>query len=388
MLSGEDILVVTDGFWDAPKRLRHKMPLKWAAAGCRVLWVEQPPFPFSDWRMPGRLANGVTGKVRQVAERLWVASMPPALPHMYKGGAAGDRLLALHRPLLLGRLFRRLRTLELRPRLVVLFQQAARWDIFDAFPRAGRIYYHHDVYGYGHATPGQAHNLRVCCEKADQVWCVSKAHRQTLAAFNESTFHIPHAVDAEWWERHSDRVPSEYRDIPSPRVVYTGVFQEKMDLPLLVGAAEQRPDWHFVFVGPVQPSYLDGSLIARLRGLPNAHLLGERDVDDIPGFLAGADLLMLPYTANENTREAGLALKFYEYLISGKPVVMTPFTALDISAEGLVHIAKGVDGWCGVLDTCLGGDAAAAKQRVALAYRNTYEARLEAQRRALEQLTP
>ena len=34
-----------------------------------------------------------------------------------------------------------------------------------------------------------------------------------------------------------------------------------------VGAAEQRPDWHFVFAGPVQPSYLDGSLIARLRGL-------------------------------------------------------------------------------------------------------------------------
>jgi glycosyltransferase involved in cell wall biosynthesis len=194
-------------------------------------------------------------------------------------------------------------------------------------------------------------------------------------------------VDVSWWEAYRGKTPWAYRDISRPRIVYTGVFQEKIDVPLLIALSGRRPEWRFVFVGPVQPKNLDLQLIETLKKQPNTHFWGQRDVNEIPGFLAGADLLMLPYTANENTRTAGLALKFYEYLISGKPVVTTPFTELEVEQTGLFDIAETADEWCAVMDRCRAqNDEVTARRRVELAKKNTYEARLELQRRLLEEM--
>jgi hypothetical protein len=44
-LRDDDILVLTEQHWDAPKRIAHKMPIAWAEAGNRVLWIEGAPFP-------------------------------------------------------------------------------------------------------------------------------------------------------------------------------------------------------------------------------------------------------------------------------------------------------------------------------------------------------
>ena len=43
VLRNDDILVINDGFWDDPKRVRHKMAAAWAREGNRVLWIQKPP---------------------------------------------------------------------------------------------------------------------------------------------------------------------------------------------------------------------------------------------------------------------------------------------------------------------------------------------------------
>ena len=378
-LNGEDILVITEGYWDTAKRIRHKMPMQWARAGARVLWIEQSPFPDAKLLRPGVLQRSLRGDLREVEPSLYVAAMPPALPFMYKSGCRGDAMKALQRPVYIRRLKRYLRQLDFHPRVVVLFQQAARHDIFDLFNDAVRVYYHHDVYGYGYATPAQERTLEKCCKKADMVFCVAQEHRDVLVTFNPNTHFIPHAVDEHWFEAHRAESPAAYREIPSPRLVYTGVFQEKLDLPLLIEIAGRRPNWQQVFVGPIEPKNLDRALIDTLSGFGNVHLLGERDVDALPGFMEGATALMLPYLPTGNMASAGLSLKFFEYLISGKPIVVAPYTKMQVS-DRLYYLADGIDAWTAMMDRLLDGDGdARRKERIAAAMENTYRARLDTQ---------
>jgi glycosyltransferase involved in cell wall biosynthesis len=378
-LSCKDILVVTAGYWDTAKRIRHKMPLQWAARGARVLWLEQSPFPGPEWRAPGVLRRSLLSDIREVAPRLFVVTMPPALPLMYKGGFGPETLKSLQRPFYVRRLKRYLKALRFDPAMVVLFQQAARRDIFDLFKDKICIYYNHDVYGYGYATPGQERALEACCKKANMVWCVAKEHQEALKKYNSNTHFLPHAVDENWFHTLRTRSPEAYRKIPHPRLVYTGVFQEKIDLPLLIDIAWRRPLWQQVFVGPVEPKNLDKELIEKLKQFDNVHFLGERDVDEIPGFMDGADVLMLPYISTPNMQSAGLSLKFFEYLISGKPIVVAPYTRMQVS-DRLYYLADGPEAWCAALDRLIDGDADDRHdERIAAAMENTYKARLETQ---------
>ena len=382
-LNGEDILVITAGYWDAAKRIRHKMPMQWARRGSRILWIEQSPFLNTD-RSVEVVRKSILGDIREVEPRLYVAAMPPALPFMYKSGVRGELLKALHRPFYVRRLRRYLKALDFHPKVVVLFQEAARRDIFDLFPNAIRIYYHHDVYGYGHATSGQHHALSACCEKADMVWCVAKEHKEQLEKYNPKSYFIPHAVDEHWYAANKDHPPVAYENIPLPRLVYTGVFQEKIDLPLLVGVAKARPEWQQVIAGPVLPKHLDTTQIRALKSLANVHFLGEREVDEIPGFLEGATVLMLPYLPTENMKSAGLSLKFFEYLISGKPILVSPYTKMQVP-DSLYYLADGPEEWAACLDRLRDGDSDSKRRtRIEAAMENTYAARLVTQTALVE----
>jgi hypothetical protein len=358
------------------------MPIQWAREGCRVLWIEQCPFP-SDLSLKGTFKRSVTAELREVEPRLFVGAMPPALPSMYKSGWVGDGLKAIQRPLYIRRLFHYIRELNFKPSIVVLFQQAARRDVLALFPHAVHVYYHHDVYGFGHANDAQQRTLVACCKEADMVWCVAKEHHDELVQYNLDTYYLPHAVDESWYTDNCGRTPPEYERIPSPRLVYTGVFQEKIDVQLLIDVARARPRLQLVVVGPVEPKNLDKGLIDILRGLPNVHFLGTKNTRDLPGYMAGANVLMLPYVGTKNMKSAGLSLKFYEYLISGKPILVSPYTTMQVSSD-LYYLAEGADKWTKTIDNLENGDS---PERAALrqneARKNSYRARLESQRELL-----
>ena len=386
-LRDDDILVLTEQHWDAPKRVAHKMPIAWAEAGNRVLWIEGAPFPIQDWRRRGQLRRSLRGCLMQPHERLWVGSAPPALPWMHKGGVRGNWLRAWHRPAMVLRLRRYLKQLGMAPKLVVLMQLAVRHDLLDAFPRATSVYYCHDLFGYGAATKPAFDEEAECCRRVDQVWATSEIQRQRLAAFNSRTYLMPHAVDERWWDHHCNERPTEYSSIGRPRIVFTGVVQtEKIDLELLIEAARLRPNVSFVFVGPHQIRPAEEALMRRARQAKNLHWLGERRVEQLPGYIAGADVLMLPYRLDDpNTPYIGQSLKFFEYMISGKPVIVTPYTRFAADVQDLITIAEGAAAWAEALDTTVTDrDPGVAARREALARRNTYRQRINQQRALLD----
>ena len=104
----------------------------------------------------------------------------------------------------------------------------------------------------------------------------------------------------------------------------------KVDFPLVAGLAHRLPDWSFVFVGPVGKE--DGTTPSDLPQAGNIHYLGSRPHADLPSFVAGFDVCMIPYQINSYTQGV-FPLKVWEYLAAGKPVVSTPLPALSEYTE-------------------------------------------------------
>jgi UDP-galactopyranose mutase len=117
--------------------------------------------------------------------------------------------------------------------------------------------------------------------------------------------------------RMAQRDPHDQAVIPHPRLGYFGVIDERMDLDLLTGVAAARPDWQLVMVGPVVK--IDPAALPRAA---NIHYLGSKTYEQLPSYIAGWDVALLPFARNDATRFIS-PTKTPEYLAAGKPVVST-----------------------------------------------------------------
>lgn len=148
---------------------------------------------------------------------------------------------------------------------------------------------------------------------------------------------FPSSIDADHYRiarlYNADR--ADQATIPRPRIGYFGVIDERMDLALIEGIARRKPEWHIVMIGPVCKISPD-----TLPKLPNIHYLGMKSYDELPAYISGWDLAMLPFAHNEATRYIS-PTKTPEYLAAGKPVVSTPIIDVlrQYGRNGLVSIA-------------------------------------------------
>lgn len=130
--------------------------------------------------------------------------------------------------------------------------------------------------------------------------------------------------------------PADQAGIARPRLGFFGVIDERFDVPLVEAVARQRPDWQIVLVGPVVK--IDPASLPRL---PNIHYLGGKGYDELPAYLAGWDVALMPFARNEATRFIS-PTKTPEYLAGGCPVVSTPITDVvrTYGESAVVHIAE------------------------------------------------
>jgi glycosyltransferase involved in cell wall biosynthesis len=112
--------------------------------------------------------------------------------------------------------------------------------------------------------------------------------------------------------------PADQEDLPKPRLGFYGVIDERFDIDLLDRVAAMRPDWSFVMVGPVVKISEDD-----LPRRPNIHYLGGKTYEQLPAYLSGWDVALMPFAMNESTQFIS-PTKTPEYLAGGKPVVSTP----------------------------------------------------------------
>jgi UDP-galactopyranose mutase len=108
-----------------------------------------------------------------------------------------------------------------------------------------------------------------------------------------------------------------------------------MDLDLVARIAALRPDWQFIFLGPVVKI-----MPTSLPVMANIHFLGAKSYYVLPEYIANWDVALLPFARSQATRYIS-PTKVPEYLAAGKPVVSTSITDVinDYGQAGLVSIA-------------------------------------------------
>src|SRR5262249_3532127 len=116
------------------------------------------------------------------------------------------------------------------------------------------------------------------------------------------------------------RDSADQATLPHPRLGYFGVIDERMDLGLLDTMAQRHPEWQIVMVGPVV-KVNPASLPSR----DNLHFLGQREYAQLPEYLAGWDVCLLPFALNDATKFIS-PTKTLEYMVAERPIVSTPIT--------------------------------------------------------------
>ncbi|MFC4454829.1 glycosyltransferase family 1 protein [Deinococcus sonorensis] len=163
------------------------------------------------------------------------------------------------------------------------------------------------------------------------LWEAKRSQHPNVHAF-PSSVDVAHFAQA----RQGLPDPADQQALPRPRLGFYGVIDERFDLELVRTLATRRPEWQFVFLGPVvkiDPSQLPQG--------PNLHYLGMKSYAELPAYLTHWDVALLPFARNAAT-EFISPTKTPEYLAAGVPVVSTAIhdVVRPYGDGGLVSIAS------------------------------------------------
>jgi len=161
---------------------------------------------------------------------------------------------------------------------------------------------------------------------------------QAKKAFHQNIFPFPSAIDKSFFYPARTRLAeaADQISIPHPRLGFFGVIDERFDIDLVKKMADLKPEWQFIFIGPIvkiEESALPGN--------KNIHYLGMKDYKDLPAYISGWDLCIMPFAINAST-EFISPTKTPEFLAAGKRVISTPIHDVvnPYGTEGLVGIAS------------------------------------------------
>jgi len=188
--------------------------------------------------------------------------------------------------------------------------------------------------------------------RADVVFTGGYSLWEVKQRQHDNAHPVPSSVDIAHFAAARDGLadPVDQADIAHPRMGFFGVIDERFDIELVEKLATLRPDWQIVLIGPVVK--IDP---ATLPQLPNIHYLGGKSYDELPAYLAGWDVALMPFAINESTRFIS-PTKTPEYLAGGCPVVSTPIHDVirGYGQSGAVTIADTAGAFVAAIDAALG----------------------------------
>lgn len=183
---------------------------------------------------------------------------------------------------------------------------------------------------------------RVLFRRAGLVFTGGQSLYEAKRRRHRSVHAFPSSIDTAHFNRARSRnlPPLPDQDsISRPRIGFFGVIDERMDVELVERAADLRPDWQFVMIGPVVK--IDPAILPQRR---NLHWLGSKSYQELPAYLGGWDAGIMPFALNESTRFIS-PTKTPEFLAAGLPVVSTAITDVihPYGDMALVDIARGTE---------------------------------------------
>lgn len=178
-------------------------------------------------------------------------------------------------------------------------------------------------------------------QRSDIVFTGGHTLYQAKKDKHENIHPFPSSIDRAHFAlaRQQQPEPKDQKNIPHPRLGFYGVIDERFDIDLIAGMAKERPDWHFVMLGPIVK--IDPASLPKMN---NVHFLGSKGYNELPTYVSGWDIALIPFLINDSTKYIS-PTKTPEYLAAGKPVISTPITDVvdPYGKNNLVSIASTVD---------------------------------------------
>jgi glycosyltransferase involved in cell wall biosynthesis len=158
---------------------------------------------------------------------------------------------------------------------------------------------------------------------------------------HHNIYPFPSSIDKDHFfqARTLTKEPEDQSNLSHPIFGFYGVIDERFDVELLQEVAARKPQWNFVIIGPVIK--IDSAILPRLK---NIHYLGARKYEQLPAYLSGWDIAMIPFLLNDSTKYIS-PTKTPEYLAAGVPVISSSIVDVvnPYSVNNLVHIADDAD---------------------------------------------
>lgn len=205
-------------------------------------------------------------------------------------------------------------------------------------------------------------------DRADTVFTGGHSLFKAKRHRHDNIHAFPSSVDIAHFSKARSLIadPADQIALPHPRLGFFGVIDERMDLALVAEIARRRPDWQLVMIGPV--TKIDPDTLPRH---PNIAWLGMKSYAELPSYLSGWDIGIMPFARNESTKYIS-PTKTPEFLSAGIPVICTSIADVidPYGSLGLAEIADDADGfiaaserllmtpkgnWLGKVDSYLAG---------------------------------
>ena len=233
-------------------------------------------------------------------------------------------------------------------------------------------------------TDQMAKNEKQLIEKSNLIITASEGMAKLLGSEAQIKVRVlPNGADIYIYQQgKSCPCPPDLTKIPKPRIGYTGNMSPKFDFNLVASLATQRPDWHFVLVGPIVKGggdWVDEYTkhgFEKCKHINNIHFLGEKPVTALPAYVGHMDVNAMFYRCSgDGWWKYIYPLKLHEYLAAGPPVVSTPLEAIKPFGD-VVFLARDVKEWIVSIEKALSEKPMAQEERFAVAKQNSWEARV------------
>ena len=212
-------------------------------------------------------------------------------------------------------------------------------DCVDHVPHSALVYDcvdRHSAYG-GLMNPALVDAMELeLAAKCNQVFATAKGLAERLQTVNPNTEFIPNGANFERFVQAAEALPcpDDMKQIPKPIFGFVGALQECIEYGFLESAAENHPEWSFVFIGRENA----GVDLRKLRSMQNCYFLGLKPNEMLPAYISQFDACLNLFASSDLSKDVS-PLKFYEYLATGKPIVSTPQPDQVLQYAPIIHIA-------------------------------------------------
>ncbi len=108
----------------------------------------------------------------------------------------------------------------------------------------------------------------------------------------------------------------------TPLLTYCGSLSKSKGIDLIINSAKYINNVEFLIIGGLKVDVDHYKKIANDNGVKNINFIGQVNYSDVPNLLNKSDILLLPSSAkNIKSRNYTSAMKLFEYMSIGKPII-------------------------------------------------------------------